>query len=83
MTAPLMPIWCAPGSILAICVPLLACGAPVPQNVSLGVSPERFAQAQRICLQTMKFSQGTAQFDACTESLSEAARKLDGERPTK
>ena len=57
---------------------LSACAAVAPDTY--GVSPERLAQIEQICISTMGTPRGNVQFYDCVTSLSSTARQLDRPR---
>lgn len=42
-----------------------------------GISPQRLAQVNRICTDTMKLVAHTVQFEDCVETLSETVKSID------
>ena len=54
---------------------LAACAASSSPNSDL--RPERLAQLQRICADTMQLDPGNAHFEDCMAVLGDTARKLD------
>jgi hypothetical protein len=57
---------------------LAACGTR-PVN-DYGLAPERLAQVQGICTNTMKFPQGDVRFDGCMTVLADTAKSVDKAR---
>ena len=54
---------------------LAACASRVSSNGDLG--PQRLAQLQHICADTMQLDPGNAHFEDCMAVLGDTARKLD------
>jgi hypothetical protein len=64
------------GASVEACVPTL-------NQDTRGLSAQRFAEIQDICLNTMKLSRNDSRFDDCIDSLAETARQLDKPRSPK
>jgi hypothetical protein len=64
----------------ALSAPLwvVACAQFAPAG--RGLEPERRAQLERICTDTMQLTRGTTHFEDCVETLSTTARTLDQSR---
>ena len=63
---------------LAATVPVAACALSAPSG--RGLAPERLAQLQRICADTMQLTPGTTHFEDCMDVLSATARRVDQSR---
>ena len=62
-------------SALAGSLWVAACAQLAPRGGDL--PPERLAQLERICTDTMQLTRGTTHFQDCMEVLSTTARKAD------
>jgi len=60
---------------VAACLLITACTASSPSNSDL--TPERLAQLQSICADTMQLQPGNVHFEDCVAVLGDTARKLD------
>ena len=65
---------------LVLATGLLLCACVAPARNNHGLAPERLAQLEGICVNTMKFSPGDARFNDCMDVLSETAKSLDKAR---
>jgi len=70
---PYMPVLALAGGLL-----LSACAFQPRYDHGLG--PERLAQLQGICADTMKLSPGNAHFEDCMDVLSDIAHQVDQAR---
>jgi hypothetical protein len=61
-------------TIIAANAVIVACAAPPPSN---GLAPQRLAQLQHICADTMQLDPGNVHFEDCMTVLGDVARKLD------
>jgi|KBSMisStandDraft_5_1062788.scaffolds.fasta_scaffold147191_3 hypothetical protein len=62
-------------TIIAAGAFIAACAAPSSSNGDL--RPERLAQLQHICADTMQLDPGNVHFEDCMVVLGDVARKLD------
>jgi hypothetical protein len=70
-----LPTSCFPVLALAGGLLLSACASQRPYDHGLG--PERLAQIQGICANTMELSPGNVHFEDCMDVLSDTARQVD------
>ena len=63
---------------LAVSLWAAACAQLAPPGG--GLAPERQAQLERICADTMQLTRGTTHFQDCMEVLATTARKADQSR---